>query len=558
MAASFSRDDVLNWATRANLSEESIRSLRENEVDGPTLLTLSKQELQTELGISSLPARRYIWDLIKNLRVEQGMTDFSTAIEAHEEEINTFAVSSFMKGPDVASGTGDAESKMAILNGLQEDSRRQRLILQDHLLAHRLQRALDNGQEVYEDAELARQEQQRLNNLREQAESDRRYAQNLSGQPPPPDVDVDSDAASRAGEEGTNENRIRSLFGLCVQTCVDNKTNVAEAFRSGKMKPSAVIVSDSDSDEEDSKTAAADIPPTIDTCDVCYEEDVEGYYLGCGHKNCVNCTQRLFRTALRDSSLLPLRCCEIPMDMNVASYVLEDNEAHLLRTRVSEASAKSKMHCPSCSKFFNLDLIDASFASELLCSCGTELCVECKTKSHPGTSCDENLAAHARQDEEFLSMARDRGWKQCPSCASMIELRSGCNHLTCSYCHHEFCYVCLQRWNSASGQCSSGRCEVWDEERLEEAGEERVCQQEAQLGQAIPMNERRRFVHAAMAGLRANEVCNHTWGRRDGYQGDCPNCGFEMNLYGMHCYSDCGSTVCYTCAHHRIPQRGWR
>lgn len=67
----------------------------------------------------------------------------------------------------------------------------------------------------------------------------------------------------------------------------------------------------------------------------------------------------------------------------------------------------------------------------------------------------------------------------------------------------------------------------------------------------------RRLFHA-VEGLRANEICAHNWVRSGGYKGECPNCGFEMFVYGMRCRSDCGSTVCYTCAHHQIPQRGWR
>ncbi len=59
--------DVESWARQVGLSESTIIALSKNEVDGPTLVTLEKDELRSELGIVSLPARRYIWSLILTL-----------------------------------------------------------------------------------------------------------------------------------------------------------------------------------------------------------------------------------------------------------------------------------------------------------------------------------------------------------------------------------------------------------------------------------------------------------------------------------------------------------
>lgn len=74
--ASWTVTDVVSWATQTRLGPTTIAALEQNEVDGPTLVTLTKTELQTELGISSLSARRYLWDLIKSLRLEQDANDY--------------------------------------------------------------------------------------------------------------------------------------------------------------------------------------------------------------------------------------------------------------------------------------------------------------------------------------------------------------------------------------------------------------------------------------------------------------------------------------------------
>ena len=71
--------DVEAWARSVKLSEETISKLLENEVDGSTLATLSKEELQSELGIRSLPALRYLWDLIQTIQAQQLSSDLLTS-----------------------------------------------------------------------------------------------------------------------------------------------------------------------------------------------------------------------------------------------------------------------------------------------------------------------------------------------------------------------------------------------------------------------------------------------------------------------------------------------
>jgi hypothetical protein len=547
---------------------------------------LTKTELQTELGIASLPARRYLWDLIKSLRLEHEANDYSVAIRAHEEEIQTLQAAGSSNGENLVASADEASgggilhrnhdpSLSAIFSELTLDAQRQRQITSDHMLALKLQRGIKWGQDVYDDAELAHQEQQRLNGLLAQAESDRQYAETLLSaseratlqrtRQASQEAQAQPTLAGRFQEDDGAASRFTSLFGLALQACADNKVNVAEAFRTGKVKPVVVpVFGDVETDSDDDRKPAAiegekqKMLPFLEQCHVCYEENIKGFTFACDHAQCTRCTRKLFKAALRDNTLLPLRCCEIPIDMNIATQVLKVDEVQRIVERIAEMEATNKMYCPTCSTFINLDLIDWTLSTDLKCGCGTLLCIECKTSAHPGMTCQHNKGIQAGSDELVLQLAQENNWKRCPNCETMIELRSGCNHMTCANCRFEFCYSCLRHWNSRSGQCSSGTCALWDEERLVEAGEARVQQEEAAIGQALAPALRRLRLARAVEGLRANEVCNHSWVRSGGYKGDCPNCDFTMWAYGMQCRSDCGATVCYTCANHRIPRRGWR
>lgn len=200
-----------DWARHVGLSESTITVLTQNEVDGPTLVTLEKDELRSELGIGSLPARRYLWDLIVTLRSYQNSNDRNVAIDVLEGEL----VSLHLEGTADASAGGFMETDEEAVNQLRKDAAVQRQIISDHMIALRMQST--GSQQTYEDAELARAEGDRLRQLNIQCEFDRRYAQSL-----------DRRGMERPGSSN-DENRaqISSLFGLSIQACVSNKVNVA-------------------------------------------------------------------------------------------------------------------------------------------------------------------------------------------------------------------------------------------------------------------------------------------------------------------------------------------
>ena len=553
--ASWDASDVEAWAQQVGLSENAVSALRDNEVDGPTLVTLSKEELQSDLCITSLPARRYLWDLILSLRSHQNTSDLTKAIDVLETEIDTL---SFQGLADVsAGGNVDTGTSEEVTRQLRSDAAQQRQIISDHLMALRLQSS--GGQQTYEDAELALSEENRLRQLAIQSEFDMRYAQSLD--------------RPRSDDSNETKNQVASLFGLSIQACVSNKVNVAEALANGHIRiiPRLQDLEETNAvenmedemtelltDNIEEKRRTLDSLPYIDRCNVCWDGEKQGFHLACDHSLCVNCMKELFLTAVRDSSLLPLRCCEVPIDMNASRLLLQIGDVTRLSTRMSEINADDKMYCPSCNRFINLDLVDAEDSTELLCVCRIVMCTSCKTAAHPNVSCAQNRAIVAGDDALLLEHARDHGWRQCPNCSVMIELTHGCYHVTCAICTHEFCFNCLSTWDESTRQCSSGTCEVWDEDRLLAAGEARVQAEENARQMEIPAPARRERVQRAMRALQENEGCYHNWERRNGYLGNCERCGYDLPCYGMRCTSDCETIVCYTCANFRIPTIGWR
>ncbi len=72
--------------------------------------------------------------------------------------------------------------------------------------------------------------------------------------------------------------------------------------------------------------------------------------------------------------------------------------------------------------------------------CRTKVCVTCNGKWHTGRECPKDEST-----TRFAEIAKEAGWQRCYNCSAMVELREGCNHMTCR-CRAEFCMVCGVKW----------------------------------------------------------------------------------------------------------------
>ena len=96
--------------------------------------------------------------------------------------------------------------------------------------------------------------------------------------------------------------------------------------------------------------------------------------------------------------------------------------------------------------------------------CHRGFCCSCNVPWHTNLTCAQYGALPANErsneDRQLLDLAGQRSWQRCPQCSAVIELREGCNHITC-VCKHEFCYKCGKVWadRQTEGACS---CDLFD------------------------------------------------------------------------------------------------
>ncbi|KAK6212458.1 hypothetical protein LQW54_005232 [Pestalotiopsis sp. IQ-011] len=185
----------------------------------------------------------------------------------------------------------------------------------------------------------------------------------------------------------------------------------------------------------------------------------------CNHEYCRECFSRLFRDAMVDESLFPPRCCKQSIRLDKSRFFLNAEIVQQFRKKAIEFSTPNRTYChrQQCAVFIPPD--NCTGPTALCEECGHHTCTTCKGASHSGDCPNDGPLQHV------IELAREQGWQRCQNCWGMVELNTGCNHMTCR-CGFQFCYVCGAQWKTC-------RCEQWDERRLYERAAEIDARDEA-------------------------------------------------------------------------------
>lgn len=124
---------------------------------------------------------------------------------------------------------------------------------------------------------------------------------------------------------------------------------------------------------------------------------------------------------------------------------------------------KRYKHCPypdcdSVVEFLGFDSNHVANIEELvslllipLVRCGKkhQFCFACMEISHAPCPCKvvEKWKQKCEDDSETLNWIQSNT-KDCPKCHAIIEKNGGCNHMSCTACSYQFCWLCLGAWQS--------------------------------------------------------------------------------------------------------------
>ncbi|PVH96146.1 hypothetical protein DM02DRAFT_688579 [Periconia macrospinosa] len=280
------------------------------------------------------------------------------------------------------------------------------------------------------------------------------------------------------------------------------------------------------------------------TCVCCLDEHYSHrtILLPCNDRYCIDCLRNLFVRASTDESLFPVRCHRetIPLEL-VVNHLSQEELSNFERASI-EYTTMDRVYCSNinCGKFILPDKIESGTRKAICDTCYQTTCGLCKSGYHEGSDCPDDPELRATRH-----MAQGLGWQTCYSCKSIIDLRSGCNHITCR-CGAEFCYVCATQWKNCN-------CDHADEDHLLERAEE-IVDRDAYL--VLDHDERQLRIQHMVADLQQNHECDHSrrFRRVEGSPGRgyrCEMCNARHWQFILECRR-CHLRVCQDCRCNRI------
>ena len=215
-------------------------------------------------------------------------------------------------------------------------------------------------------------------------------------------------------------------------------------------------------------------------CLMCFDDvpAKQAAHLSCGHVFCTDCWNGHLRYALDNnaansvSTRCPMKGCPVvcgeltfqtmlslrPAD---AKY-LSKYRSFLVSSFVSDSECCAYCPAPGCTFIIYYPGVSRrALCQPVSCRCGKRFCFLCNGPDHAPASCTNwkqwLLKEQSESETANWVMANT---KLCAGCGKATEKNGGCNHMTCSQCKYEWCWVCEGEWSKHGS--SYYKCNFFD------------------------------------------------------------------------------------------------
>ena len=249
-------------------------------------------------------------------------------------------------------------------------------------------------------------------------------------------------------------------------------------------------------DEDEKKDIDLNISNDGDNiCSVCFEEiekeEKHLNHLSCGHVCCTQCWINYFKSLILEAKVEQIKCIEhkcttIIPESFIMSHIKKDTKLvdkyYKFKKRAEIINDPNKKICPKpdCDSY----LQKSNITNYVKCENGHEYCYECLNRPHGNILCDKFM------EEEFMDWKKDKRVKKCPRCKIYTEKNEGCNHMTCTSCKYQWCWLCEGEYKY--GHYDSGKCRGFQftkADNLKEA--EKVGRDNLNHDYDVPVNNHR-------------------------------------------------------------------
>ena len=178
----------------------------------------------------------------------------------------------------------------------------------------------------------------------------------------------------------------------------------------------------------------------------------------CGHAFCSNCWYDFLSIKIKENKLPSIKClnynCKEKLNDKFIIRLLKSDidlikkyKRYKLELEIINDPNKKLCPYPNCDSYLELKQIRNK---DVTCKNNHTFCFECLRRPHGNLPCNENL------DKSMKEYAKNNFVKKCPKCSIITEKNNGCNHITCTKCGYQWCWLCNKEYNM--NHFTGGKC----------------------------------------------------------------------------------------------------
>ena len=212
---------------------------------------------------------------------------------------------------------------------------------------------------------------------------------------------------------------------------------------------------------EHSNNDNKDVPQMNEDCLICFEkltkEEINNNLIECFHAFCNDCFYDYFKEKI-NSNIDEIKCPEKNCKIMIPNYFIEEKLIHdiPLLSKYKKLKKIKQLQLDPNVKFCPYPNCD-SYAIKKdnnFVSCihnGHKFCFNCLNYWHDKGICTIDIYSFYKKWKNSNKM------KRCPKCRYLIEKNEGCNHMTCTNCKYEWCWICKNEYKPGHYELGS-RC----------------------------------------------------------------------------------------------------
>ena len=165
---------------------------------------------------------------------------------------------------------------------------------------------------------------------------------------------------------------------------------------------------------------------------VCSESTTDIVKLVCGDYYCLGCLDKYVSVSLglgdtdaKDPPTFPPRCCKQPITVEIIREVISSELVELYRERQRQEFSRCALYYAERGCMVAIETSDIQGNQGHCQACNRDTCKLCRLAWHGSAACPIDKGREAA-----LKLAKDKGWQICASCGNVIELDTGCYHIT--------------------------------------------------------------------------------------------------------------------------------